>query len=129
MRQELRLALSQSLFSSFDVDVGTRLLLKTIAKEVDLQAVQSALDVGCGVGTLGLAVKKAAPHIALTVQDRDALAVAFTQMNARRNKIGGVTAVAGLAFQYISGSFDLILSNLPGKAGEPVLRHMLAQMA
>ncbi|MCB8989901.1 MAG: methyltransferase [Ardenticatenaceae bacterium] len=129
MRQELRLALSQSLFSSFDVDVGTRLLLKTIAKEVDLQAVQSALDVGCGVGTLGLAVKKAAPHIALTVQDRDALAVAFTQMNARRNKIGGVTAVAGLAFQYISGSFDLILSNLPGKAGQPVLRHMLAQMA
>jgi len=81
------------------------------------------------VGTLGLALKKAAPHITLTAQDRDALAVAFTQMNARRNKIGEITAVTGLAFQHLTGPFDLIISNLPGKAGEPALRHMLAQMA
>ncbi len=128
-KQELRVTLSQSLFSSFDIDVGTRLLLKTIAKEIDLSAVETVLDQGCGVGTLGLAVAKAAPHVSLTAQDRDALAVAFTQLNARQNKVRGVTAVGGLAFENLPRTFDLILANLPGKAGGPVLQHWLGMMA
>ncbi len=128
-RQELHLSLSQSLFSSFDIDVGTRLLLKTIAKEMPLDDVQTVLDMGCGVGALGLALAKAAPHISLTAQDRDALAVAFTQLNARQNKIEALNALGGLAFQGVEGSFDLIVANLPGKAGEPVLRYWLGEMA
>lgn len=128
-RQELRLALSQSLFSSFDVDVGSRLLLKTIAQEVALAEVQTVLDIGCGIGTLALALAKAMPQAQVTAQDRDALAVAFTQLNAQKNRATNVTALGGLAFQGVNGRFDLIVSNLPGKAGEPVLRHLLAQMS
>ncbi len=127
-RQELRLALSQSLFSSFDVDVGSRLLLKTIAQQVPLAEAQSVLDIGCGMGTLALALAKAMPHARVVAQDRDALAVAFTQLNAQKNKVTNVTVLGGLAFMGVHGRFDLIVSNLPGKAGEPVLRHLLAQM-
>ena len=128
-RQELQFDLSQSLFSSFDVDQGTRLLLKTIAKEVPLADVGSVLDVGCGVGVIGLSLKKVNPAIALTVQDRDALALAFTQHNARLNKLAAVVVPGGLALQQLGdGRFDLIVSNLPGKAGETALADMLARM-
>ncbi len=128
-RQELQFDLSQSLFSSFDVDAGTRLLLKTIAKEVDLTAVRSVLDVGCGVGVIGLSLKKAQLDLALTVQDRNALALAFTQRNARLNKLAPVDVPGGLGLHGLNGRrFDLIVSNLPGKAGEPVLADMTARM-
>lgn len=128
-RQELRFDLSQSLFSSFDIDVGSRLLLKTVAKELDLSTVTSVFDMGCGVGVLGLSVKKVNPQAALVLQDRNALAVAVATHNARLNKLRDVTVQGGLAFQGLDGRrFDLILANMPGKAGEPVLRAMLAQM-
>lgn len=128
--QGLRFDLSQSLFSSFDIDAGSRLLLKTVAQQVDLTAVAAALDVGCGVGVLGLCVQKVNPQVQVTLQDRDALAVAFAAHNARLNKLRRVTVQGGLAFQGTEGRhFDLILSNLPGKAGEPALQAMLAQMA
>lgn len=129
MRQELRLALSHSLFSSFDIDAGSRLLLKSIAKELDLQEIHDVLDLGCGVGTLGLALAKAAPHVRLLAQDRNALAAAFTRLNANQNKLKNVSVQGGLAFQDVSGPFDLIVANLPGKASEPVLRHMLSETA
>ncbi|MCA9961069.1 MAG: methyltransferase [Anaerolineales bacterium] len=128
-RQELRFDLSQSLFSSFDIDAGSRLLLKTVATQLDMASFGSALDVGCGVGVLGLSVKKVNPQIELVLQDRDALAVAFAARNARLNKLRDVVVQGGLAFQAVAGRrFDLILCNLPGKAGEPVLASLLAQM-
>lgn len=128
-RQELAFDLSQSLFSSFDVDNGTRFLLKTIAKKVDLTAVHTALDVGCGVGVIGLSVQKVNPAIRLTAQDRDALAMAFTAHNAELNGLA-VELPGWLGLHGLDGrTFDLILSNLPGKVGQPVLADMLTRMA
>jgi SAM-dependent methyltransferase len=131
MRQELRFDLSQSLFSSNDVDVGSRLLLKSVAQQVDGTAVTSLLDVGCGVGVLGLSLKKAWPHAAVTLQDRDALAVAVSAHNARLNKLPDVVVRGELGLEGLENGrspFSLIVANLPGKAGEPVLRHLVRQM-
>ena len=122
MGRELSFRLSHGLFSSFNVDEGSKLLLKSIARQVDLSAARSALDVGCGVGVIGICVNKAAPHIAALLQDRDALAVAFADMNAAANGCTAVSAACGLAFNGLEGrTFDLVFSNLPAKAGLPVL--------
>ncbi len=129
MRQDVRFKLSQSLFSSADVDIGSRFLLRTLALHTEVTAVRSVLDIGCGVGVLGLSLKKINPEIKLVAQDRDALAVAFTRQNADLNELKDVTVQGGLAFQNLAGrKFDLILSNLPGKAGHAVLKSMLAQI-
>ena len=130
----LYLALSQSLFSSFDVDTGSRLLLASVAQQFAAESgergrLRSILDIGCGTGVLGLALAKnyAAE---LTARDRDALALAVTAHNAARNGVachtrGGVDTT-NLDGTREPGPFQLVVANLPAKAGAPVLAHMMA---
>ena len=121
--EDFRFHLSHALFSSFDIDDGTRLLLKSIAQKVDLGTFGSVLDVGCGVGVIGACVGRHAPGARVTMQDRDALAVEIARLNCRENKLDRVSVDCRLAFHGLGGrSFDLVASNIPAKAGEPVLK-------
>jgi 16S rRNA (guanine1207-N2)-methyltransferase len=120
--KDLAFRLSHALFSSNDIDEGTRLLLKSIALRIDLDKVRSAIDIGCGVGVVGASIRAASPGASVILQDRDALAVAFALENWRGNDLGDVRLDCGLGFWHIGGeSFDLVASNLPAKAGRPVL--------
>ena len=115
--------LSQGLFSSFAIDAGTKLLLKTIAKEIDFTEINSVSDIGCGIGVIGLSLKKKYPNLTVTLQDRDALALSFSKENAHRNKIKDISYSGELAMEGLEkNSQDLIISNLPAKAGESVLQ-------
>ena len=120
--KDLSFRLSHALFSSFDIDEGTRLLLKSIAQRIDLRRIQSAIDIGCGIGVVGACIRAASPDSAVLLQDRDALAAAFAEENWRANALGHPAVDCGLGFWHIGGrSFDLVTSNLPAKAGRPVL--------
>ena len=133
----LRLALSQSLFSSYDVDTGSRLLLASVARQLAAQPgeqrrLQSILDLGCGTGVLGLALAKRYAA-ALTARDRDALALAVTAHNAAANGIECSTR-GGLDTTDFDGArepagYQLVVANLPAKAGAPVLARLLAGAA
>lgn len=124
-------AVAQELFSSHEVDAGSRLLLRSL----DLEALPErghAFDFGCGYGVLGLAVRDALPGWTVQLVDRDALAVAFSKWNAERLQFddGSVTCAVGLGLDGAPESgCDLILWNVPGKAGEPVLHHLTANVA
>jgi SAM-dependent methyltransferase len=124
--QSLRFALSQSLFSSHDIDRGSRLLLKAVCRRLPAASFGSVLDMGCGVGVLGLSLKKLYPQADLYLSDRDALALGFAGLNAGTNRLEPVRFGGHLGFAGLEGEdFDLIVSNLPAKAGPPVLRHFL----
>ncbi|MDZ4277535.1 MAG: methyltransferase, partial [Dehalococcoidia bacterium] len=71
----LRLRVSQALFSSYEVDTGTRFLLRSLA---GIEA-GSVLDLGCGYGPIGLALKQSAPARTVHMVDRDALAVHYAR--------------------------------------------------
>lgn len=120
---QIDLGLSQGAFSSYDVDEGTKLLLKTIAGEVDFHYVRSVLDVGCGVGVLGLALRARHPHLEVALTDRSVFAVALARANAERNDL----SVARLepALGVTGAKVDLIVSNVPAKAGRPVIEDLL----
>lgn len=117
---ELKLKTSHALFSSHHVDDGTMLLLKTLAQRSAVPLGGRVLDAGCGTGPLALAIKKFRPGLDVVARDRLALAAAFTAENARINGLT-VDAAPGLLLEGVPGPWHLIVSNLPAKAGEPVL--------
>ncbi|MDR2159937.1 MAG: methyltransferase [Treponema sp.] len=134
-------ALSLGLFSSAGIDAGTRLLLKILSQELDALPAgglpRRVLDAGCGAGIIGVCAARAlaemggggnpdgpAPALHVRAQDRDALAALFTAFNARRNGIAPETLSAHtepLLAVPPGSRWDLILSNIPAKAGRPVL--------
>ncbi len=126
---DMRLELSHALFSSNDIDAGSKLLLKAVAKAADPATVASILDIGSGVGVLGIACALGYPGAALSLRDRDALACAFSARNAKINKLRPETVDTALFLEGLSGtSYDLVLCNVPAKAGPPVLDRFFRQL-
>ena len=75
---DFRFRTSQELFSSHDIDTGTRFLLRCIV-ENDLHKSKQILDLGCGYGPLGVVLKKLNPEAEVHMVDRDALAVMYSR--------------------------------------------------
>ena len=122
-RLELRVA--QDLFSSHEVDVGTRLLLRTLSGP-EHQSCRLILDLGCGYGPIGLGLRATGADRLVQMVDRDALAVDYSRENAALNRLDGVEVYGSLGYADIRGSgFDLIVSNIPAKAGAPVIEELL----
>lgn len=125
--QRLSFAVAQSLFSSHAVDTGSRLLLRSL--DIDsLPERGTAIDYGCGYGILGLALKQVRPAWTIELIDRDALAIAFAEWNAERlgwDEASGVKGRVGLGVESAPpGGVDVLLWNVPGKAGSGVLKHL-----
>jgi methylase of polypeptide subunit release factors len=139
----LDFAVSQELFSSQSVDHGTQRLLRTILltdilKDLQKKAAENPsepvkiLDLGCGYGPIGLAMKAAIPEAEVHLVDRDALALEFTKINAKANNLAIDTSenskhiFESLGYSNVQDTdYDVILSNIPAKVGEPMLIEML----
>ncbi|OGM12086.1 hypothetical protein A2Z22_03270 [Candidatus Woesebacteria bacterium RBG_16_34_12] len=116
---------SQVLFSSHDIDVGTKHLLRTLTLENSYEF-KKALDLGCGYGPIGIALKSISPDSFVHMVDRDALALDYSQQNMQLNNLNDIKIYGSLGYDNIVDTdFDLIVSNIPAKVGEPVLEHML----
>ncbi len=127
MGKDLQFRTSQQLFSSHDIDIGTRFLLRTIV-EASYPPFQHILDVGCGYGPLGLTLKCLYPASLVHLFDRDALAVEYTRQNAALNGLNGVEIYGSLGYDDVkSNDFDLILANIPDHAGEKVITYLLRE--
>lgn len=126
-RTSLTFAVAQDLFSSHAVDTGSKLLLRSIDPKT-FPARGAALDFGCGYGVLGLAWKARKPDWNVRLIDRDALAVEFSAWNAERLGLDsgdGTSWSVGLGpGEPPPAGFDLVLWNVPGKAGEAVLKRL-----
>ena len=95
----------------------------------------SVLDAGSGTGVLGICAAGALSDLSIgsfrvRSQDRDELARVFTGYNARRNGVSEETLSARTE-PLLAGteSWDLILTNIPAKAGLPVLEDFVRRSA
>lgn len=107
---ELEIFALPAVFSSSELDGGTKLLLSTFHKADGLKG--NVLDLGCGAGVIGASLKKMFPKIKLTMSDIHAMALVSSERTLAENQLEG-KVVASDVFSHIDGRFDLIISNPP----------------
>ncbi len=106
----LRLDTESSLFSPNHIDQGTR----TMLSNVQFQAGQKILDLGCGYGVVGIYAAHIAGAEHVTMADCNPLAVALAKKNAARHGMTAVQILQSDGFaQVVEYGFDFILSNPP----------------
>ena len=95
-------------FSAYELDVGTALLLSTLQNRVN----GKILDLGCGAGVIGAMIKKRNPDAQITMTDIHAMALASARKTLAENQLKG-DVLASDVFSNVEGKFDLIISNPP----------------
>jgi len=116
--QKFTFALANTLFSSFDLDHGTDILIRAI----DFRNPKSILDLGCGYGPLGIILAKNNPQAKVIMVDCDLLAVRYANYNIEKNGVSNALTVGSLGVEAVNElSFDLIVSNIPAKIGDEAI--------
>lgn len=131
MGKPLKFATTWGIFSPRDIDSGTDLLLRYLEIKED----ETALDIGCGYGPIGLAIAASAPKGDVHMVDKDFVAVEYANKNAEINHLNHAKAYLsnGLSNVPKDLQFTTVVSNIPAKVGKEMLSIMLhdihAQMA
>ena len=111
-------------FSKGELDQGTRLLLDALP---DLSG--DVLDLGCGWGAIGIAVKKAFPQTNVTMVDVNLRALGLCERNAQANGVE-VLCLESDGMAALSGrQFDAVITNPPIRAGKQKVYEMLSGAA
>ncbi|WP_439240819.1 16S rRNA (guanine(1207)-N(2))-methyltransferase RsmC [Lonepinella sp. BR2474] len=105
---ELKIQSLPGVFSANELDMGTDLLLSTLAHKI----AGDVLDLGCGAGVIGAFIKQHHPQINLVMSDIHAMAIASAKRTLAENGLAG-EVIASDVFSHIQGKFDLIISNPP----------------
>ena len=109
---------AHTLFSTYQIDEGTDLFLRTI----DVAAPRRILDMGCGCGVIGIVLARRFPQAQVVSIDRDLLAVRYARHNALLNQAPNVTVLGSVGFEQVPAEpFDLIVANIPAKIGDEAI--------
>jgi 16S rRNA G1207 methylase RsmC len=109
---------AHTLFSTYDIDEGTDLFLRTI----EPGAPRMILDLGCGAGVIGIVLARMFPEARVVLADRDLLAVRYARHNAALNETPNVEVVGSVGLESVPpGPYDLVVSNIPAKIGDEAI--------
>jgi len=123
--KELQFRVSQDLFSSFQVDIGTQFLIRTVTLGRPFPY-RKILDLGCGYGAIGITLKQLYPETEIHMVDRDALAIEYSRQNTELNHLSAIEVYGSLGYENLMAKdYDLVISNIPAKAGETVIKSWL----
>jgi 16S rRNA (guanine1207-N2)-methyltransferase len=104
-------------FSKNRVDFGTYVLINSLPEFHD----ELILDVGCGVGVIGLCLAKANPKTSIHLIDINSKAIELAKKNALNNKINNVVIYESDVYSQVHETFDVIITNPPIRAGKAVI--------
>lgn len=116
---------SAGVFSRTSVDFGTHLLLESLIGE-PLEE-KRILDVGCGYGAIGISIAKLFRNSNVEMVDIVDQAIDLAIQNVKLNKVNNVKAFKSNLFETVEGSFDVVVSNPPIRAGKEVVHAIVDQ--
>ena len=117
----LTFASDRGVFAKDRVDFGTHVLLQ----HLPLFQKETILDLGCGVGVIGLLIAKAHPHTHVTLSDINTRALDLATENVKQNKIKNTSLIHSDVYQNIPQPVDFIVTNPPIRAGKNVVHAMV----
>ncbi|HLC50410.1 MAG TPA: methyltransferase [Candidatus Nanoarchaeia archaeon] len=106
---------SKGVFSKEHVDKGTLALAESMVILPD----SKVLDMGCGIGILGIAAAKLF-DASVFMSDINKRAVTLAKKNLGLNKVKGTILQGNLFEKVTDDDFDVILSNPPQHAGKEI---------
>lgn len=112
---------ASGIFSKDSLDVGSRLLIESS----DIREDARVLDLGSGIGVVGIAIKMLHPSSTVLLADINERAVTLCKKNIALTGLEGIDVVKSDIYESISGRFDYILVNPPQSAGRKVCIAMI----
>lgn len=112
-----------SVFSRHQTDFGTDLMLKAVIEDIkqhkDRITDRAFLDLGCGIGTVGIVIKKCFMKMDVTGVDVNSRAVGLAKENAGYNGVDVDFEVSDVLDAIPEDKlFDYIATNPPVRAGK-----------
>lgn len=121
MDRQLKVEVSNGVFSANRLDLGTSVLLKHVPAPPQSG---NLLDLGCGWGAIALALGFSSPHSQVWAVDVNERAVDLTKANAHNQGLSNIRAMTPEAVPE-DVTFDLIWSNPPIRIGKEALHALL----
>jgi 16S rRNA (guanine1207-N2)-methyltransferase len=119
----LKFLTASGVFSKKHVDLGTRLLIKSMV----LPDEGCVLDVGCGYGAVGIAAATFKPNLSIIMVDVNERAVWLAKQNVEINCVDNVEVRQGYLYEAVKGlSFNCVLSNPPFSAGMETVKAIIS---
>lgn len=110
----------KGVFSNDKIDEGTKTLLHAVIKEhPSLQG--KVLDIGCGIGVIGIILQFTYKNLHLTMADINQTAVQLTKQNLQKHNLSATVIESNLYQSVTEKEFDFIITNPPIKAGKKTL--------
>ena len=105
---------SHGVFSSKKIDIGTRVLVENML----IPDVGDFLDLGCGIGVIGIVAAFEQPELNVHLSDVNQRAVKLTRLNVQRLGLDNCTVYEGELYETVNDiMFETIVSNPPVSAG------------
>ena len=121
----LKLYSSEGVFSKDKIDLGTRLLLENLI----VPSRGEVLDVGTGIGVIGIFIAKKNPKLKVFMSDVNPRALELAKQNAIENNVHDrVVILKSDVYSAFSGKvFDAIYSNPPLSAGWSIIERIITE--
>ena len=119
--KEYNLVSDNGVFSKDRFDYGTRVLLESV--DID-NMYGNVLDLGCGIGVVGIILKSVNKDISIDMVDVNERAIELSKENIKLYGLNNNIFVSD-GYDSITKKYDYIITNPPIRAGKDIIRRFL----